>query len=122
MGARALLQATKEGTSFAMYATSIKKDYKLYTKLPIQYEDFIDVFEKKKDDILPDHRPYDCAIDLQSGAQPPFRPIYNLSEIELIELHKYMDKNLSKNFIRHSKSTEHLFYLLRKKTIHYVCV
>ena len=54
--------------------------------------------------MLSEHRPYDCAIDLQEGSQPPFGPIYNLSQTELIELRKYMDENLAKNFILHSKS------------------
>jgi hypothetical protein len=70
----------------------------------MQYLDFKDVFEKKNADILPEHRPYDCVIELQDGAQPPFGPIYNLSQTELAALREYIDKNLSKNFIRHSKS------------------
>jgi hypothetical protein len=48
VGARAFLRATKEGTSFAIYATPIKEDCKSSVKLPTQYEDFIDIFEKKK--------------------------------------------------------------------------
>ena len=49
-------------------------------------EDFIDVFEKKKADTLPHHRPYDCANDLQDSGQPPFGRIYYLSQNELAEL------------------------------------
>jgi hypothetical protein len=30
----------------------------------MQYYNFKDVFEKKNVDILPEHRPYDCAIEL----------------------------------------------------------
>jgi hypothetical protein len=36
----------------------------------MQYHNFKDVFEKKNADILLEHRPYDCAIELQDGAQP----------------------------------------------------
>ena len=57
------------------------------------------MYLKKNANILPQHQPYDCAIELQKGAQPPFGPIYNLSQNELTELRKYIDKNLSKNFI-----------------------
>ena len=70
----------------------------------MQYKDFENVFQKKNADMLLEHRPYDCAIDLQEGAQPPFGPNYNLSQIELAELRKYIDENLEKNFICHSKS------------------
>jgi hypothetical protein len=36
--------------------------------------------------MLPQHRPYDCAIDLQEGIQLPFGPIYNLSQNKLATL------------------------------------
>jgi hypothetical protein len=44
-----------------------------------QYQKFKDVFEKKNVDTLPEHQPYDFTIDLEEGAQPPFRPIYIFS-------------------------------------------
>ena len=90
----------------------------MYTKLPTQYEDFIDIFEKKKVHLLPNHRVYDYASDLQSEAQPLFGSIYNLSRNELIELHKYVDKNLSKIFIEHSKSPIGAAILFVKKKNH----
>jgi hypothetical protein len=62
------------------------------------------IYLKKNVDILLEYRPYDCAIDLQEGAQLPFGPIYNLSENELGELRKHIDDNLGKKFIQHSKS------------------
>ncbi len=48
-------------------------------KIPTQYQDYKDVFEKKSVDTLPKHRPYDYAIGLEEGAQPLFGTIYNLS-------------------------------------------
>jgi hypothetical protein len=73
------------------------------------------VFEKKNVDMLSQHRPYDCAIDLQEGIQPPFGPIYNLSQNKLLTLRDYLDENLAKNFIRHSKSPEDAPILFVKK-------
>ena len=67
--------------------------------LPSKYGDFVDVFEKKNADQLPEHRPYDCLIDLQEGTSPPFGPIYGLSEPELEALRTYLDENLEKGFI-----------------------
>ena len=72
--------------------------------LPEQYKSYQDVFEKKNADILPQHQPYDCAIDIEDGAQVYFGSIYNLSQDELATLKKYIDENLAKGFIRHSKS------------------
>jgi len=49
---------------------------------------FQNVFEKKNADILLEHYPYNCAIDLWEGAQPPFGPTYNLSQNKLLALKK----------------------------------
>ncbi len=104
VGARAFIRAAKKGSMFAIYATPISQPVQEPTKLPAKYEEYRDVFEKKNADTLPQHRPYDCGIELQEGAQPPFGPIYGLSQNELAALRDYLDENLAKNFIRHSKS------------------
>jgi len=104
IGAKAFMRAAKHSNPFAIYATPARDEATIVTSIPDQYKEFQDVFEKKNADILPEHRPYDCAIDLQDGAQPPFGPIYNLSQNELVALKEYIEENLAKNFIRHSKS------------------
>jgi len=67
--------------------------------LPEKYADFQDVFDKKQADTLPIHRPYDCAIDLLPGTQPPWGPIYGLTEPEQATLKAYIEENLAKGFI-----------------------
>jgi hypothetical protein len=57
------------------------------------------MFEKKNINTLPKHCRYDCIIDLEEGAQPPFRPIYNLSQDELATLCEYINENLENGFI-----------------------
>jgi len=79
IGARAFVRSSKEGAPFVIYAAPISAEKSSTASIPEQYKDFEDVFQKKNADILPEHRPYDCAINLQEGAQPPFGPIYNLS-------------------------------------------
>jgi hypothetical protein len=104
VGARAFMRAAKNGNMFAIYAIPTSQPVQEPTKLPAEYEEYRDVFEKKNVDTLPQHRLYDCGIELQEGAQPPFGPIYSLSQNELIALRVYLDENLAKNFIQHSKS------------------
>ena len=104
VGARAFMRAAKKGTTFAIYAIPTSEPIRASSQLPVQYKEYEDIFEKKNADILPQHRPYDCGIDLQEGTQPPFGPIYSLSQNELAVLREYIDENLAKNFIRHSKS------------------
>lgn len=73
-------------------------------KLPTEYTDFVNVFNKKLSNTLPPHRNYDCKIDLQKNAEPPWGPIYSLSMPELETLRKYIDDNLANGFIRPSTS------------------
>jgi len=63
---------------------------------------------------------YDCAIDLQKGAQPPFDPIYNLLHNELLALKDC----IAKNFIRHSKFLVGalMFFVKRKERSLQMCV
>lgn len=50
----------------------------------------MDVFEKKNVDTLLKHHLYDCMIDLELEIEPPFGPIYNVSQIELTALREYI--------------------------------
>jgi hypothetical protein len=97
------MKAAKNGNMFAIYAILTSQPVRKPTKIPTKYEEYRDMFEKKNADTLPQHRPYDCGIELQEVAQPPFGPIYNFSQSELAKLRDYLDENLAKNFIRHSK-------------------
>lgn len=58
------MRATKAGTMFVAYTNSSSESKKTTSTIPEQYKEFRDVFKKKNADILPEHRPYDCAIDL----------------------------------------------------------
>ena len=69
-----------------------------------EYHDFVQLFKKAVADVLPPHRKYDHKITLEEGFMPPFGPIYSLSIHELKALREWLDKNLSKGFIRASSS------------------
>ena len=78
VGAGTFMRAVKKGTMFVIYATPVAEPIHRTNGLPMQYEEYQDVFEKKNADMLSQHRLYDCAIEVQEGAQPPFGPIYGL--------------------------------------------
>lgn len=65
---------------------------------------FLDVLSKKGAETLPPHRPYDCLIDLLSGAEVPFARILPLTELELGMLKEYFDENMRKGFFHPSTS------------------
>lgn len=72
--------------------------------LPAEYHDLAEVFSREKSDELPPHRPYDHQIILEDGKRPRPSPLYNMSQNELQELRNFLDENLTKGFIRASKS------------------
>ena len=59
------MKATKNGTVFAIYATPVANLVQENSELRDQYKEYQDVFEKNNADMLPQHHPYDCDIDLQ---------------------------------------------------------
>ena len=105
-----LRQMEKE---FRLAASTTQEDLEAYrqsknvdpsTILPSRYFEFLDVFSKKDADTLPPHRAHDHAIHLKEGAQPPASALYGMSRDEILELRRYLDENLSKGFIRASRS------------------
>ena len=93
------MKVAKKRIMFAIYTTPTSKSPPKTNGLPIQYKKFQDMLKKNNGDTLPQHLLYNCAIELQEGAQVPFGPIYSLSQNELAALQEYIDKNLAKNFI-----------------------
>ena len=83
--------------------------------VPSIYHNFEDLFSKQKADRLPEHKPYDHAIRLQPGFQPPYKPIYSQSATELKALREYLEENLKKGFIRPSESSAGAPILFQKK-------
>jgi hypothetical protein len=73
-------------------------------QMPPQYAEFADVASEEDSAMLPDHGPQDLAINLVPDASPPHMPLYNLSQMELGILRKYLDDYLARGWIRKSKS------------------
>jgi hypothetical protein len=69
-----------------------------------KFQQYIKVLGKELADKLPDDKPYDHAIDLKDGEQPPWGPMYPLNEMELQALRDYLKEMLEFGKIRPSKS------------------
>jgi hypothetical protein len=61
-------------------------------------------------------------IDLEEGSQPLFGPIYNFLQDEFLKLQKYIDENIKKGFIQHSKSPTGAPILFVKKKDGSLCM
>ena len=83
----------------------IKVEVEPLKDVPWQYRDYQSVFNGQYSDELPPHRSFDHAIDMEKGKEPPWGPIYALSEKELEVLKTYLDDMLRRGKIRTSKSS-----------------
>ena len=72
--------------------------------VPLEFRQFIGIMSKKAADALPEHRPYDCKIDLKEGETAPWGPIYPLSEVELQTLREWLKEMERTGKIKRSTS------------------
>ena len=73
--------------------------------IPWQYRDYHSVFDGQYSDELPPRRSFDHAIDMVEGKEPPWGPIYALSEKELEIFRTHLADMLTSGKIRPSKSS-----------------
>jgi hypothetical protein len=83
-----------------------------------EYHDFLNVFFKKKADILSSHRKHDHRIELEKDHESDheYASLYNLSEEELQLVKKYLKKHLNKDFIESSTASYASLILFVKKS------
>jgi vacuolar-type H+-ATPase catalytic subunit A/Vma1 len=83
-----------------------------------KYHDFLDVFFKKKTDILSSHRKHDHRIELEKDHEfdHEYASLYNLSEEELQLVKKYLKEHLDKDFIESSTASYVSSILFAKKS------
>jgi hypothetical protein len=89
------------------YVTSVNPDLAEVNPSTIvleKFQQYVKVLGKELTDKLPDHKPYDHAIDLKDGKQLPWGPMYPLNETELQVLQDYLKEMLELGKIRLSKS------------------
>nr|OQO15701.1 hypothetical protein B0A51_17499 [Rachicladosporium sp. CCFEE 5018] len=84
-------------------------------ELPSQYSGHAGAFSTEGSASLPESGPQDLSIDLVEGSTSPWMPLYNLSQDELVILKEYIQTNLAKGWIRHSKSPAEAPILFVKK-------
>jgi len=74
------------------------------TEVPAEFSQYLGIMGKAAADALPEHRPYDCKIELQEGSTAPWGPIYPLSENELQTLREWLAEMERTGKIRRSTS------------------
>jgi len=51
--------------------------------VPMEFRQYLGIMSQEAAEALPEHRFYDCKIELKDGSTVPWGPIYPLPEIEL---------------------------------------
>ena len=84
--------------------------------VPERYHQNLRVFSKDASERLPEHGPYDHAIELVPEAKMFHSRVYPLSPNEQVELDKFLQENLAKGYISKSKSPiSSPFFFIKKK-------
>ena len=71
-----------------------KETHAATAPLPAYVAEFQSVCAKEDFDILLEHRKWDHAIELISGAEPKSSKVYSLSPLEQAELDTFLEENL----------------------------
>ena len=86
------------------------------TLIPEAYKSLTEVFSETQAGILPPHCKGDHSIDLLEGTTLPFDSMYNLSTKKLAVLQKYLNINLTNEFIQPSQSSAGVLMLFAPKS------
>ena len=95
---------------FSVSLKNVKKTFQFKrridpaTKFFHEFHEFFELFSKKKANKLPPHRPYDHKINFIKRKQLGYGLLYSMSQGKFQILKKFLDKNLTKNFIRTNSS------------------
>ncbi|THH06735.1 hypothetical protein EW145_g3878 [Phellinidium pouzarii] len=74
-------------------------------KWPAYLDEFADVFSEAGFEQLPEHRPWDHAIELKPDFKPSNCKVYPLNPKEQLALKEFINENLASGHICHSKSS-----------------
>lgn len=85
-----------------VYATQTQSDTPHV--LPGYLSGYADIFSAENASVLPAHSKRDHAIDVLPNSDPPYGPLYNLSQSELAVLRSYLEESTNKGWIRRSTS------------------
>ena len=107
---------TNSATDLAIKENQKKDNLTNKQIIPLEYHEFLDIFNEKQASWFPDRWPWDHKIDLKPGFEPKSFKNYNLTPIEQEELDKFLKENLEKGYIQKSESPMGSpFFFVKKK-------
>ena len=86
------------------YVAAVSEGKDPLTQVPLEFRQYLRIMGKEAANAHPEHRPYDCRIDLKEGSTAPWGPIYPLSEVELQTLREWLKEMERTGKIKRSTS------------------
>jgi len=71
--------------------------------LPREYAQLKHLFRREGSEKMARGRTFDHAIDFKEGSEPPWEPVYPMSQYQLNTLKTYLDEILAEGKITHSQ-------------------
>jgi hypothetical protein len=88
----------------------------LKSVISIEYHDLLNVFSKKKIDVLSSHRKHNDWIGLKKNKIHEYTFLYNMSKRKLLLVKKHLQEHSNKNFIESSIASYAFLILFAKKS------
>ena len=107
---------TNLATDMAIAENLKKEDLTDEQIVPLEYHEYLDIFNEKRASRFPDKQPWDHKIEMKPGFEPKLFKNYNLTPVEQDELDKFLKENLEKGYIQKSKwpMASPLFFVKKK--------
>ena len=106
-----------------IYGDNDKKDTPIEQLVPPAYHKYLKLFSKKASERFPEPRPYDHEIHLKADFKPIRQSPYSLNPAQMELAKTFVDENLKKEYIVHSKSpmASPLFFVEKKDGASHPC-
>ena len=111
------LSELKDGIQLNEISRMTENEQKnLRTKVPKEFHDFLDVFDRKAAEVLPPNRTYDHKIEIDSDEPLLKSRLYPMSQFKLQKMKEYLKENLQKGFITLSNASYASLILFAQKS------
>jgi len=97
--------SAEPSTQLIGYVTAVDENPDPLEQVPLEFHQYLCIMSKEAADALPEHRLYDCRIDLKEGSTALWGPIYPLSEVELQTLREWLKEMERMGKIKRSTSS-----------------
>ena len=107
---------TNLAMDMAIEANLKKKELSVKEMVPLEYHQYLDVFDEEKANRFPKSKAWDHKINMKEGFEPKSFKNYNLTPEEQVELDVFLKENLEKGYIGPSQSPmASPFFFVKKK-------